>query len=93
MNVLDLFSAKELDMADVINLQSLAPVRECPSCDKSHLRRRFTNEKFPYLDGKAQMILEASVPVWSCDQCGFEFTDAEAEAIRHSVVCQHLGRL
>ena len=50
-------------------------------------------QKFPYGEGANQIILEATVPVWTCESCEDAYTDGDAEKLRHAAVCKHLGRL
>lgn len=80
-------------MNNVVTLHDPTPQRECPACGEVGATVRFDSEKFPYMHGKDQVILEARVPVWKCDACGTEFTDDRAEEIRHDTVCRYLGRL
>ncbi|MCY4060668.1 MAG: helix-turn-helix domain-containing protein [Gammaproteobacteria bacterium] len=37
--------------------------------------------------------MTVEIPVRRCKSCGFEFTDREAEEIKHEAVCRHLGLL
>jgi putative zinc finger/helix-turn-helix YgiT family protein len=80
-------------MNNVVTLHNPPPRRECPACGEVSAALRYDIEKFPYLHGKDQVILEAQVPVWKCDACESEFTDDRAEEIRHDTVCRYLGRL
>lgn len=80
-------------MNNVVTLHNPAPRKECAACGEVAAAVRYDVEKFRYLDGKDQVILEARVPVWRCDACGTEFTDDRAEDIRHETVCRYLGRL
>lgn len=50
-------------------------------------------ETFHYGAGRDAVTLTARVPVFSCADCDLEFTDSQAEEIRHEVVCIHLGVL
>lgn len=67
-------------------------VRGCEDCGgRSTLVWR--SAPFAYLDGDKQVELVASIPVWKCANCGDQYTDSQAEDIRHESVCHYLGRL
>jgi putative zinc finger/helix-turn-helix YgiT family protein len=76
----------------VIRQEQAAP-RECDQCGRATVKKTVQEQKFPYGAGPAQVILGASVPVWGCEACGDQYTDHEAEEIRHEVICRHLHRL
>ena len=80
-------------MNNVISLHNPAAPQECVACGAIDTCRRVAVEKFPYLDGEHQVILEARVPVLECASCGTQFTEGDAEEIRHDAVCRYLGRL
>ena len=83
-------------MVDKIKLTSFPNGHdiECPMCSSQSVVTRFESETFEYGSKKENAIkLTASIPVRTCNECGFEFTDIDAEDIRHSVVCKHLGRI
>lgn len=48
-------------------------------------------ETFPFGDDATPITV--IVPVLSCSACQFIYTDARAERIRHSAICQHQGLL
>ena len=48
-------------------------------------------DKFEYGTGAKVVELVALVPLRVCAECAFEFTDSEAEDLRHEAVCHHLG--
>jgi DNA-binding transcriptional regulator YiaG len=50
-------------------------------------------DTFIYGTGAAAPELNALVPVRVCTACGFEYTDAAGEDVRHEAVCQHLRLL
>jgi DNA-binding transcriptional regulator YiaG len=50
-------------------------------------------ETVAYGSGEDAAELQVTVPVRICDSCNFEFTDAEADDIRHDAICHHLGVL
>src|SRR5712671_6232148 len=65
----------------------------CAECGERTARRTFKDERFSYGSGEEEVELTARVPVWKCDACGFQYTDGEAEEVRHAAICKHLGRL
>lgn len=67
--------------------------RKCCSCDAEAMTVSAELQKFNYLDNGNLIELAAEVPVWTCASCGDQVTDGAAEQIRHSVVCNYLGRL
>ena len=65
----------------------------CPECGSTRVSTRLERQRFPYGEGSEAVELEAVVPVTKCSECGFEYLDDSAEAIRHEAVCRHLGVL
>lgn len=43
--------------------------------------------------GEKSVVLNVTIPLCSCGNCGLEFTDYRAEDIRNSAVCHHLKLL
>ena len=66
---------------------------ECPNCGSNAVETRMERGTFKYGTGADAPELSAIVPVRVCPACGFEYTDASAEEVRHEVVCQHIGLL
>ena len=67
---------------------------ECPMCSSQSVDTRLESDTFEYGSKKNDLVkLTVSVPVRKCNECGFEFIDADAEDIRHTAVCKHLGRM
>ena len=64
---------------------------ECASCGSQSTATRMEEESFQYGEADATVMLIANVPVHTCAECGFEFTNGTADAIRHDSVCRHLG--
>jgi putative zinc finger/helix-turn-helix YgiT family protein len=51
-------------------------------------------EHFNYRTETGDLVeLSAEVPVWTCPDCGDQYTDERAEDARHAAVCEYLGRL
>jgi putative zinc finger/helix-turn-helix YgiT family protein len=65
----------------------------CPDCGCNDLSEALRTEEFQYGIGDDVVTLSAVVPIISCRECGFEFTDYRAEEVRHETVCRHLGVL
>jgi putative zinc finger/helix-turn-helix YgiT family protein len=80
-------------MNNVVSLLDPNAPQECAACGEEAARLIHRIEKFPYLQGEDQVMLEARVPVWECGACSTSFTEGDAEEIRHAAVCHHLGRL
>ncbi len=64
---------------------------ECPNCGSSNVTTRVSLDRFAYGNGPDAVQLEANIPFHRCADCAFEYTDSEAEDIRHEAVCRHLG--
>lgn len=71
-----------------------APIRSeevCLECGSSRLKEDLKEQQFPYGPASARTILTASIPVFTCQDCGYEFFDERGESARHDAVCIHLG--
>lgn len=66
-------------------------LNSCPACGAASLSTKFENQTFPYGESPRTVMLVAKVGVRVCEECHFEFTDGEAEEVRHEAVCRHLG--
>jgi DNA-binding transcriptional regulator YiaG len=80
-------------MKQEIKGQELSSDIECPNCGTLGVQTRFANDKFKYGLGSEAVQLEVKIPFRRCPHCQFEYTDAEAEDIRHEVICRHLQRM
>lgn len=65
----------------------------CDSCGELALQQTHVVQSFPYRKENEEVQLTAEVPAWQCTNCGFEFTDGDAEELRHEAVCRYLGVL
>ncbi|RKI38650.1 YgiT-type zinc finger protein [Corallococcus sp. AB004] len=65
----------------------------CAACGESGLTQIKTTQQFPYGPEDKQVLISAEVPAWHCSNCDFDFTDGDAEELRHEAVCRHLGLL
>lgn len=62
----------------------------CPVCESKSIVTQMLSESFPYGSGKEEVTLSAVVPVHSCQDCQFEFTDELADQAKHNAICKHL---
>jgi putative zinc finger/helix-turn-helix YgiT family protein len=76
----------------IVTFPSLPPLR-CPNCERENVETSIERETFAYGEGDSAPQVTADVPVRTCRDCGFQFTDGEAEEARHDAVCRHLGVL
>lgn len=66
----------------------------CADCGSTSIRETMEHEYFPYGAGKDEVLLDAGmVPVFTCDACGFQYTDWRAEEARERAVQRHLRKL
>ena len=62
----------------------------CPVCESKRILTRKVSESFLYGSGKEEVTLSAIVPLHSCQDCQFEFTDELADQEKHNAICKHL---
>ncbi len=65
----------------------------CPACGSEKIEISVETDRLTYGVGPDAPQLTVRVPVKTCLDCGFQFTDDEAEDTRHEAVCRHLGVL
>ena len=82
-----------MDTKPPVKLDGTSEQQCCPECGNTTVGSRIERQGFPYGEGAQAVELEAFVPVRKCSECGFEYLDDSAEAIRHDAVCRHLGVL
>ena len=63
----------------------------CIECGGTRVVERSAQQTFPYGSAGEQVLLTASMPAFTCLDCGFEYFDETGEAARHAAVCRHLG--
>jgi C4-type Zn-finger protein len=61
----------------------------CPSCGSEDVKTALETEEFDW-GCPVETKIKAVVPVRTCDECGFQFTDWEAEEIRDQAVANYL---
>jgi hypothetical protein len=64
-----------------------AAILTCAECGSSSVATSWRPELVPYGDGPDSVQLSCSVPVRSCRNCSAEFSDSEADDIRHETIC------
>ena len=65
----------------------------CPVCGSERIQTSIETDEFAYGAGPEAPQLRVQVTVKTCLDCGFQFTDDQAEDTRHEAVCRHLGVL
>ena len=65
----------------------------CGMCGSSDVKTRRVEDSFEFKSGDSKFLLNVVIPVRSCIECSFEFTDSEADDLRHDAVCRKLGLL
>lgn len=69
------------------------PNSTCPNCGYDVVFVSIHSEIYRYGDDESAVELPVDIPVYTCESCGFQFTDWEAEEIKHKALCQHYGVL
>lgn len=64
---------------------------QCPNCGSNRLDSQSIEDVFQYGSGSKAVELRALIPIHKCLDCGFSYTDFEAEDLRHEAICRHLG--
>lgn len=62
----------------------------CAACGGEKVTLRMEVDRFEYGLGEDTATLQADVEVYSCAECGFEYTAEQASVARHAAVCRHL---
>lgn len=62
----------------------------CFDCGSKKFIEQNKEQKFQYGNGENQVILSAVVPVFTCQDCGYEFCDERAEVIQVLTVDAYL---
>jgi putative zinc finger/helix-turn-helix YgiT family protein len=63
----------------------------CIECGSARLVERQKEQSFAYGPPGDQVTLTASMPVMTCEDCGYESFDQRGDAARQAAVCRHLG--
>lgn len=81
-----------MNKGNAVNSNSTAiKVFECPECNSTNVKTEYVIEKFKHGVAKKFVELEANIPLRKCQDCGFEYTDFEAEDVQHEAICHYLG--
>lgn len=79
------------DILDEIFGSASAAAEGCSACScAGQMKERVVTERVKLSDSE---YFEVEVPVVSCGDCGFEFTDHRAERLRHAAACRYEGLL
>ena len=65
----------------------------CECCGNNVANLVYERIPFLYGHGKAQVTLEADMPIWRCIGCDEGYTAEGAEEAERDAICAHLGRL
>lgn len=68
-------------------------IPRCANCGSANVSTSMETDRFTHGDGDDAAELAVVVPVRTCSDCGTQFTDEEAERLRHEAVCQRVGVL
>ena len=66
-------------------MNSAPELASCPACKTLNVREHFECETLLFGEDASEIIV--NVPVLTCDECGFAYTDERAERARHAAVC------
>ena len=65
----------------------------CPYCGSEQIKTVMESIVFKYGLGEDQVELRVDAPVRCCRRCKERYLDGEAQLLKHSAVCRHLGVL
>jgi putative zinc finger/helix-turn-helix YgiT family protein len=65
----------------------------CECCGSNSADLDLVSSKFEYKHGQKVVPIEVQLPVYSCSECGFEYTSEESEVIKHIAICKYLNLL
>lgn len=63
----------------------------CANCGSTQVTTTTVDDEFKYGEGACAVSLSARVPLRTCQNCGFQFLDAEAEDLRQEAIAVHQG--
>jgi hypothetical protein len=64
--------------------------QHCPSCDGSNVRSELIDDKFLYGVGPNPIKLSAHVRMFTCNDCGVQYSGEQGEAARAAAVHEYL---
>jgi hypothetical protein len=62
----------------------------CLDCLSERITESVKEQVFQYGSGKGAVALKARMPVFTCQECGFEYTDERGDAARSAAVFAYL---
>lgn len=63
----------------------------CPACESTKCTQQQRVDFFPYgIDPKKRVVLNATVPMMNCSECGLDWTDERGEDARAAAVTAHI---
>lgn len=65
---------------------------DCPQCKSKSIQTIQYLDKYTFGDDDDYVQLEVEIPIRHCDDCTFEYTDDQAEDIRHLAVYKHISK-
>jgi hypothetical protein len=65
----------------------------CANCGSPRVTTTQVDDEFDYGEGPSMVSLQVRVPLRTCQNCGFQFLDEEAEDLRHEVIAEHRAAL
>ena len=76
------------DRNNLVRFPLIEPAK-CGQCGSNNVASIFEEETFVYGSGDDAVEISVRVPVHSCRECAFVFTDDAADQIRHDAICRH----
>jgi putative zinc finger/helix-turn-helix YgiT family protein len=76
-------------MYDPNSAVDMNEVRPCPDCGAVAARASFRPHTFLY-GAHYPAELTTTIPIWTCEVCGFAYTDGRGEELEHEAICRHL---
>jgi putative zinc finger/helix-turn-helix YgiT family protein len=70
-----------------------APTQRCVVCEEGVATLLNLHQEFAHGSGDTARIIRAVLPVWSCNDCGLEYLDAEGESAKQEAIYRAFERL
>jgi hypothetical protein len=70
---------------------SVEPVETCMDCGGARLVESMETQEFSYGEPQKAVMLSATMPVITCEDCGYQYFDGRGEVARLESICHHLG--
>ncbi|HQU45382.1 MAG: hypothetical protein B7Z73_08740 [Planctomycetia bacterium 21-64-5] len=65
----------------------------CANCGSLRVTTTEIDDAFDFGEGPFAVSLQVRVPLRTCQDCGFQFLDEEAEDLRQEVIAEHQAAL